>query len=192
MTPFFCRFERCFGLYRDATEGPTWGRRCGGGRAGPKRTAEPEPIYKEGDEFGAEESWLQGDWVFSDDGAGPSHTASDAARPSRTMSCGASQEYEAPRQSPCMSTPVFSGSTHDGGCIFVPTLGMPTPPLVHVEPTMGPSPPTLHEEAVQIEQIPGEDIQPMEGLRISQHPPVHAPDCRTGDGIFFLYIAHRI
>ena len=37
---------------------------------------------------------------------------------------------------PRMSPPVFSGSAHDGGCIFVPTLGIPTPPLVHVDPTM--------------------------------------------------------
>ncbi|KAK7859074.1 pleiotropic drug resistance protein 1 [Quercus suber] len=52
-----------------------------------------------------------------------------------------------------MLPPVFSGSARDGGCIFVPILGMPTPPLVHAEPSMGPSPPTPHEEVVQIEQI---------------------------------------
>nr|XP_023919086.1 serine/threonine-protein phosphatase 7 long form homolog [Quercus suber] len=158
--------------------GSRGGRRRGGGRAGPGRATEPEPIYEEGDESAAEESWLQDDWVFSDDGTRPSHPASDAAGPSRTMSCGARQEYEAPRMSP----PVFSGSAHDGGCIFVPTPGMPTPPLVHAEPTIGPSPPTPQEEAVQIEQIPGEDIQPVEGLRRSRRPPAHAPDCGTGDG----------
>nr|POF02058.1 hypothetical protein CFP56_18182 [Quercus suber] len=157
--------------------GSRGGRRRGGGRAGPGRATEPEPIYEEGDESAAEESWLQDDWVFSDDGTRPSHPASDAAGPSRTMSCGARQEYEAPRMSP----PVFSGSAHDGGCIFVPTPGMPTPPLVHAEPTIGPSPPTPQEEAVQIEQIPGEDIQPVEGLRRSRRPPAHAPDCGTGD-----------
>nr|POE44604.1 hypothetical protein CFP56_78186 [Quercus suber] len=151
-------------------------------------TQVPGRSGQSGDDSAAEESWLQDDWVFSDDGSRPSHPACDAAGSSCTMSCGASQEYEAPRMSP----PVFSGSAHDGGCIFVPTPGMPTPPLVHAEPTIGPSPPTPQEEAVQIEQIPGEDIQPVEGLRRSRRPPAHAPDCGTGDGIFFLYIAHRI
>ena len=48
---------------------------------------EPDPIYKEGDDSGAEESWLGTDWALSDEdgrtprctsdaGAGPSHTAS--------------------------------------------------------------------------------------------------------------------
>ncbi|KAF3976221.1 hypothetical protein CMV_000579 [Castanea mollissima] len=59
---------------------------------------------------------------------------------------------------------------------------MPTPPLVHMEPTMGPSSPTPHEEAVQIEQIQGEDIELVEVLRRSRSPPTHAPDCGTGDG----------
>nr|POF14766.1 hypothetical protein CFP56_43613 [Quercus suber] len=80
--------------------GSRGGRRHGGGRAGPERATKPKPIYEEGDESAAEESWLQGDWVFFDDGARPSHPAGDAAGPSRTMSCGASQEYKAPRQSP--------------------------------------------------------------------------------------------
>nr|POF05320.1 hypothetical protein CFP56_37628 [Quercus suber] len=174
--------------------GSRGGRRRGGGRAGPGRVTEPERIYEEGDEPGAEaeESWLQGDWVFSNSGTEPSHTADDVVGPSHTLSCGGSQEYEAPRQSPRMSPPVFSGSAHGGGCIFVPTPSMPTPPIMHAEPSMGPSPPTPHKEAVQIEQILSEDIQPVEGLRRSRRPPVHAPDCGTGDGIFFLYIAYRI
>ncbi|KAL0002118.1 hypothetical protein SO802_015899 [Lithocarpus litseifolius] len=131
--------------------------RGGGGRVGPGRTAELEPIYEEGDESGAEGSWLEGDWVLSDDGgetprctsdvgAGPSHTAyhedTDLAQ---NMSHGASKDYEDPLR---MSPLVFSGSAHDGGCIFVPTPGIPTPPLVHVEPTMGPSSLNPHEEAV--------------------------------------------
>ena len=91
-----------------------------------------------------------------------------------------------------MSPPVFSGSGHDGGCIFVPTPGMPTPPLVHVEPTMPTSSPTPHEEAVQIEQIPAEDIEPVVGLRRSRRPPTHAPNCGTGDGMYFIYISHLL
>ena len=109
------------------------------------------PIYEEGDDSGAEESWLGTDWVLSDDddrtlrctsdaGIGPSHTADhEDTVPAQTTACGASTEYEDP---PCMSPPVFSGSAHDGGCIFIPTPGMPTPPLVHVEPTMSNSSPT--------------------------------------------------
>ena len=47
---------------------------------------EPDPIYEEGDDSGAEESWLARDWELFDNGgrtprctsnggAGPSHTA---------------------------------------------------------------------------------------------------------------------
>ena len=61
------------------------------------------------------------------------------------MSRGASMGYEDPRR---MSPPIFNGSAHNGGCIPIPTPGMPTPPLVHMEPSMGPSSPTSHEEAV--------------------------------------------
>ena len=90
-----------------------------------------------------------------------------------------------------MLPPVFSGSAHNGGCIFVSTPGMPTPPLVHVEPTMSTSP-TLHEEAVQIEQIPAEDIEPVVGLQKSRRPPAHAPDCGTSDGMYFIYSSHLL
>ena len=83
-----------------------------------------------------------------------------------------------------MSPPDFIGSAHDGGCIFVPTPGMPTPPLVHMEPTMPTSSPTPHEEAVQIE--------PMVGLRRSRRPPAHAPNCGTGDGMYFVYTSHLL
>ena len=34
------------------------GGHCGRGQAGRDRTTEPDPIYKEGDDLGAEESWL--------------------------------------------------------------------------------------------------------------------------------------
>ena len=140
--------------------------------------AELEPIYEEGDELGAEESWLEGDWVLSNDGdgtprctsdvgAGPSHTAGhEDTVLAQTMSRGASTDYKDPSR---MLPTVFSGFAHDDGCIFVPTPGMPTPPLVHVEPTMTTSSPTLYKDAVQIEQIL------VEGLRRSRCPPAHTP-----------------
>ena len=66
--------------------GSRGGGRHGGGRAGHGRMTELDPIYEEGDDSGAEESWLAGDWVLfgnggrtprctSDGGAGPSHIA---------------------------------------------------------------------------------------------------------------------
>ena len=139
--------------------GSRGGGRRGGVRASRGRTTELDPIYEERDDLGAEESWLDTDWVLFDDdgrtsrctidvGARPSHTAGyEDTVPAQTMACGASTDYEDP---PRMSPPVFSGSTYDGGCIFVPTPGMPTLPLVHVEPTMPTSSPTPQEEAVQI------------------------------------------
>ena len=62
------------------------GRRCGGVRAGCGRTTEPDPIYEEGDDSGAKESWLGIDYVLfdnddrtlrctSDADTWPSHTA---------------------------------------------------------------------------------------------------------------------
>ena len=105
------------------------------------------------------------------------------------MARGASTDYEDP---PNMSPLVFNGSAHDGGCIFVPTPSMPTPPLVHVEPTMSTSSPTPHEEAIQIEQIPAGDIEPMVGLRRPRCPPAHAPDCETGDGMYLVYTSHLL
>nr|POE82579.1 isoform 2 of methylsterol monooxygenase 2-2 [Quercus suber] len=172
--------------------GSRGGRRRGGDRAGRGRTTEPDPISDEGDDLGVEESWLGTNWVLFDDGGrtlqctpdagiGPSYTAGhEGTFPTQTMSCGASTDYEDP---PHMSPPVFSGSAHDGGCIFVPTPGMPIPPLVHVEPTMATSSPTPHEDAIQIEQISVEDIEPVEGLWRSRHPPTHAPNCGTGDAL---------
>uniref|UniRef100_A0A7N2R0Y8 Uncharacterized protein n=1 Tax=Quercus lobata TaxID=97700 RepID=A0A7N2R0Y8_QUELO len=171
--------------------GSRGGGRRGGGRAGRGHTTELDPIYDEGDDLGAEESWLGTDWVLSDNGSRtlrctsdastrPSHTAGHKDTiPAHTTSRGASTDYEDPHR---MSPLVFSGFAHDGGCIFVPTPGMPTPPLVHVESTMATSSPTPHEEAVQIERIPAEDIEPMEGLWRSGRPLAHAPDCRTDDG----------
>ncbi|XP_050248874.1 protein argonaute 1-like [Quercus robur] len=155
------------------TQAPVRGGQCGGsrggghrggGQAGRSRTNESAPIYEEGNEEVVEEAWLGTDW-----GTVPAHTTS----------YGASTDFEGP---PRMSPPVFSGSAHDGGCIFVPTPGMPTPPLVHVDPTMSAPSQTAHGEAVQIEQIPAEDIEPVEALRRSRRPRAHAPDCGTGDG----------
>ena len=62
------------------------GGRRGGVRASRGRTTELDPIYEEGGDLGAKESWLDTDWVLSDDdgrtprctsdtGVGPSHTA---------------------------------------------------------------------------------------------------------------------
>ena len=151
--------------------------------------------------MGAEESWLDTDWVLSDDdgrtprctsdaGAGPSHTAGhEDTVPAQTTARCASTDYEDP---PRMSPLVFNGSAHDGGCIFVPTPSMPTPPLVHVEPTMPTSSPTPHEEAIQIKQIPTEDIEPVVGLQRSRRLPEHAPNCGTGDGMYFVYTSHLL
>ena len=146
-------------LHSGRSGGSQGGGRRGGVQASRGRTTELDPIYEEGDDLGAKESWLDTDWVLSDDdgrtlrctsddGAGSSHKAShEDTVLAQTMARGASTNYEDP---PRMSPPVFSGSAHDGGCIFVPTPGMPTPPLVHMEPTMPTSSPTPHEEAVQI------------------------------------------
>ena len=91
-----------------------------------------------------------------------------------------------------MSPPVFSVFAHDDKCIFIPTPGMPTPPLMHVEPIMSTSSPTPHEEAVQIEQIPAEDIELVVGLRRSRRPPTYALDYRTSDGMYFVYTSHLL
>ena len=127
---------------------------------------------------------------MSDAGTGPSHTAShEDTVPGQTTTRGASTDYEDP---PCMSPLVFKGSTHDGGCIIVPTPGMPTPPLMHVEPTMSTSSPTSHEEDVQIEQILVEDIELVVGLRRLRRPPTYALDYRTSDGMYFVYTSHLL
>nr|POE81918.1 hypothetical protein CFP56_08241 [Quercus suber] len=66
--------------------GSRGGGRRGGGRAGRSRMTKLDPINEEGDDSGAEESWLGTDWVLFDDGgrtprctssagAGPSHSA---------------------------------------------------------------------------------------------------------------------
>nr|POE85728.1 hypothetical protein CFP56_07188 [Quercus suber] len=72
------------------------------------------------------------------------------------------------------------GSAHKGGCIFVPTPGRPTPPIVQAEPTQEPSLPNPDEPAVQIEQIRSENIEPVYGLRRSLRTDIHSPSCQTG------------
>ena len=55
---------------------------------------------------------------------------------------------------------------------------------------MSTSSPTPHDEAVQIELIPVEDIEPVVGLRRSRRPLAHASDCGIGDGMYFIYTSH--
>ena len=84
--------------------GSRGGGRCGGVQAGRGRTTEPDPIYEEGDDLGAEKSWLDTDWALSDDdgrtprctfdaSAGPSHIAGyEDTIPAQTMARGASTD----------------------------------------------------------------------------------------------------
>ena len=51
---------------------------------------------------------------------------------------------------------------------------------------------TPHEEAVQIEQIPAEAIEPVEGLRRLRCSRAHAPDYGTDDGMYFVYTSHLL
>ena len=97
--------------------GSRGGGHRGGGQAGRNRMTEPDPIYKEGDDSGVEESWLgTDDWVLSDDGdrtprctsgtgVGPSHSVShEGIIPAQTTSHGASTDYvDPPRMSPQFS-----------------------------------------------------------------------------------------
>ena len=60
---------------------------------------------------------------------------------------------------------------------------------------MATSSPTPNEEQipiVQIEQIPAEDIELMEGLWRSRCPRAHAPNCGTGDGMYSHYTSHLL
>ena len=81
-----------------------------------------------------------------------------------------------------LSPPLFSGSAHNGGYIFVPTPSWPTPPVVQVEPTQDPSLPNLDESTTQIEQIRSENIVSVYGLRRSLRTDIHPPGCGIGDG----------
>nr|POF03394.1 hypothetical protein CFP56_60583 [Quercus suber] len=74
-----------------------------------------------------------------------------------------------------LSPPLFSGFAHDGGYIFVPTLGWPTPPVVQAKPTLDHSLPNPDEPTTQIEQIQSENIEPVHGLRRSLPTDVQPP-----------------
>ena len=107
-------------VHSGRSSGSRGGGRHGGVRVGRGRTTELDPIYEEGDDLGAEESWLETDWVLSDDdgktsrctsdaGVGPSHIAGhEDTVPAQTMARSASTDYEDP---PRMSPPIFNGST---------------------------------------------------------------------------------
>ena len=63
----------------DGQSGRSQGDGCrGGGRASRGRMTELDPIYEEGDDLGAEESWLGTDWVLSDDDGRTPRCTSDA------------------------------------------------------------------------------------------------------------------
>nr|POE83236.1 hypothetical protein CFP56_64970 [Quercus suber] len=77
------------------------------------------------------------------DSAGSSRcTSDDATQPSHLTGHNDSVEHtscaQAGLRSPppiWLSPPLFSGSADDSGCIFVPTPGRLTPPVVQAEPT---------------------------------------------------------
>ena len=66
-------------VHSGRSSGSRGGGRHGGVRAGRDRTTEPDPIYEEGDDSGAEESWLGTDWVLSDDDGRTPRCTSDAS-----------------------------------------------------------------------------------------------------------------
>ena len=93
------------------------------------------------------------------DGAGSSRYTSDAAaQPSHLAGHDNGAEHTSCAQAVPRSPPptrlsplLFNDPTHDGGCIFVPTPGRPTPPVVQAKPTQDPSLPHPDELATQIE-----------------------------------------
>ncbi|KAK7823317.1 serine/threonine-protein phosphatase 7 long form like protein [Quercus suber] len=101
---------------------------------------------------------LEADWDTYMDGAGSSRCTSDAtAQASHPVGHDDNAEHtshaQARPRSPLptpLSPPLFSGSAHEGGCIFVPTPGLPTPPVVQAKPTQEPSLSNLDEPAAQI------------------------------------------
>nr|POE71205.1 hypothetical protein CFP56_29037 [Quercus suber] len=115
---------------------------------------------------------LEADWDMYMDGAGSSQCTPNAtAQASHPVGHDDSAEHtsnaQARPRSPLptpLSPSLFSSSAHEGGCIFVPTLGRPTPLVVQAEPTQEPSLPNPDEPAAQIEQIWSENIEPVHGL----------------------------
>ena len=123
------------------------------------------------------------------DGIGSSRCTSDvAAQPSHPAGHDNSVEHtscaqDGPQSPPptWLSPPLFGSSAHDSGCIFVPTPGRLTPPIVQAEPTQDPSLPNPDESAAQIEQIQSKNIVPVHGLRRSLRTDIHPSSCGTGD-----------
>ena len=113
-----------------------------------------------------------------DAAAGPSHPVGHDDSAKHTSGAQAGPQSPTPTQ---LSPLLFSGSAHDGGCIFVPTPSRPSPPIVQAEPTQDPSLPNPDKLAAQIEQIRSENIEPVHGLRRSLRIGVHPPSCRIGD-----------
>ena len=111
--------------------------------------------------------------------AGPSHPVGHNDSAEHTSHAQAGPRLPPPTR---LSPLLFTDSAHDGGYIFVPTPGRPTPPVVQAEPTQDPSLPNPDEPAAQIEQIQGENIVPVHGLRRSLRTDIHPPGCGTGDG----------
>ena len=140
--------------------------------------------------FCTDDEVLEGDWDMYMDGAGSSQCMSNAtAQPSHFVGHDDNAEHtlhaQADPWSPLptrLSPPLVSCSAHEGGYIFVPTLGWSTPPVVQVEPTQEPSLPNPDELATQIEHIRSENIELVHGLRRSLNTDIHPPGCRTGDG----------
>ena len=106
------------------------------------------------------------------DGVGSSRCTSDTvAQPSHPAGHDNSAEHtscaQAGPQSPPptrLTPPLLGGSTHDGGFIFVPIPGRPTPPVDQAKPTQDPSLPNPEKLAAQIEWIQSENIVPVHGL----------------------------
>ena len=69
---------------------------------------------------------------MSDAIAGPSHPVSHVDSAEHTSYAQAGPQSPVPTW---LSPLLFSGSAHDGGYIFVPTPGRPTPLIVQAEPT---------------------------------------------------------
>ena len=132
------------------------------------------------------------------DGTGSSRCTSDAtAQPSHPTGHDDSAKHishaQADPRSPLptrLSPQLVSDSTHEGGCIFVPTPGRPTPPVVQPEPTQEPSLPNPNELATQIEQIGSENIERVHGLRRSLRINIHPPSCGTGDSKYHAFPAN--
>ena len=66
-------------VHNGRSGGPQGGGRRGGVRADHGRTTELDPIYEEGDDLGAERSWLDTDWVLSDNDGRTPRCTSDAS-----------------------------------------------------------------------------------------------------------------